>query len=49
MLCNQDATAWPLGQICPACGHHGLVHPGPNRISVCILCDLETIIDALRA
>jgi hypothetical protein len=41
--CRANAWAWSPAAICDACGHHGLVHPGPNRTDVCGLCALETI------
>ena len=40
--CTRDSTTWDLAQICDTCNHHGLAHPGPNQITTCILCDLNT-------
>lgn len=48
-ICTLSAIAWPVGRICEECGHHAIVHPGPNRIDACLLCEVNDTLTMVRA
>lgn len=47
-VCRANAMSWSRSAICDYCGHHGILHPGPNSTAECAVCAaLAQIEDAL--
>jgi hypothetical protein len=49
MRCTRNSFDWGMGDPCPACGHHALVHPGAGGTTSCTVCDLLALDDDRRA
>jgi hypothetical protein len=48
-VCTFNVSGLRMSEPCPRCGHMGMAHPcGNNRITHCLLCELEQVIASRR-